>query len=186
MKKAILATALTSALMSSTAFAAPTDSTDLDVSATVQEECSIGEPTTVTFSEVEINEGAGADALQLQNGSQSDSQNIFVSCNYATSIAVSSANDGLLNSAGQSLADNDPDDFTNLINYRVQMTSTDGSYSNVDFRTRIGNGYVPSATADGAFHDNSELKVVIDADDTSKRPVAGTYTDTATISLGPI
>ncbi|WP_300379049.1 spore coat protein U domain-containing protein [Henriciella sp.] len=186
MKKLLITTAMTGALMAPAAFAAPTDSTDLEVSATVMEECSIGEPNAVTFSEVEINEGAGADALQLQNGSQADSQNIYVSCNYATSISVSSANDGLLNSAGQSLVDNDPDDFTNLINYRVQMTSTDGSYSNVDFRTRIGGGFVPSATADGAFHDNSQLRVVIDADDTSKRPVAGTYTDTATISLGPI
>lgn len=186
MKKIILATALSTALMSSAAFAANTDSTDLSVTATVMEECSIEDATAVVFSEVEINEGAGSNALLLQNGSQSDSQNIYVSCNFTTSIAATSTNDGLLNNDAGSAAvvANDPDDFTNKIEYRVLLNSTDSSFPNLDFRTRLEAS--DSVTAGGAFHNDAQLRVVIDRDDTSKRPVAGTYTDTAVISLGAI
>lgn len=186
MKNIFIATALTTALMSSAAFAANTDSTNVAVSATVLEECSIEDATAVTFSEVEINEGAGANALLLQNGSQSDSQNIFVSCNFTTSIAATSTNDGLLNQDpnSASVVANDPDDFTNKIEYRVLLNSTDSSFPNLDFRTRLEAS--DSVTAGGAFHNDAQLRIVIDRDDTSKRPVSGLYQDTAVVSLGAI
>lgn len=184
MKKFLIATAMSSTLMASTAFAAGTDTTSLDVTATVLPECSIEQPTAVTFAEVNINEGAGANALLLQNGSQASSQNVFVSCNYATEITITSANDGLLNSDGAALVATDPADFTNLINYRVLLNSTDSSFPNVDFRTRLEAS--ETATSTGAFHDDALLRIVIDRDDTQKRPVAGTYSDTATITLGVI
>jgi hypothetical protein len=40
--------------------------------------------------------------------------------------------------------------------------------------------------ADGAFHNNATLEVRIDRDDTAKRPVAGSYTDTTTLTIGVI
>lgn len=184
MKKLLIATAMSTAFAAAPAFADATDSTTLTVNANVLEECSIETPTAVTIAEVEINEGAGSEALELQNGSQSELQQIYVSCNYATTIAVT-AGAGLLNAAGATVADNDPDDFTNLIHYRVELESTDGSYSDIDYRTRTAS--TPrSATTSGAFHDQSKLRIRIDADDTAKRPVAGTYTDTATITIGTV
>lgn len=183
MKKLILAAA-TTALMSSAAFAADTDSADVLVTATVQDECSIATPSAVNFATVNINEGPGANALLLRNGSQTDSQNVWVSCNYTAKITAESDNDGLLNAAGADVAANDPDDFTNLIHYRVLLNSTDGSFPNLDFRTRLET--TDSVTAGGAFHDNAQLRIMIDRDDTQKRPVAGTYSDTATVTLGPV
>lgn len=189
MKKIIIATAASVAFFSSAASAAPTDTATLDISATVAPECSIEQPSAFAFASVNINQGAGANALLLKNGSQnadSGTQNIYVSCNYAATIeAQSTANNGLLNAGGASVAANDPNDFTNLIHYRIEMKSNDGSFSKVDYRTN-GNGSSPSVTPIGAFHDNANLRVYIDRDDTAKRPVAGQYVDTATITLGVI
>lgn len=185
MKKILSVAFVSAAFVATPAFAqSNTDSTDLTVTATVNQECSIADPAAVVFAKVNINEGAGANALLLKNGSQSDTQNIYVSCNYAAKITAKSDNDGLLNAAGASLAANDPDDFTNKIEYRVLLTSTDSSYPNLDYRTRLESE--ESVNAGGAFHDNSTLKVVIDRDDTAKRPVAGTYTDTTVLTLSPV
>ena len=185
MKKLLIAAVASTAFISSTAFAqSATDSTDLQVSGTVNQECSIEDPAAVTFAEVNINEGAGPNALLLQNGSQTDTQSIYVSCNYAAKISAESQNDGLLNAAGAALAANDPADFTNLIHYRVLLNSTDSSFPNLDFRTRLEAS--DSVNAAGAFHNDATLRVVIDRDDTQKRPVAGTYVDTATVTLGPV
>lgn len=180
MKKFLFAAA---ALIAAPAFAADTDTVDLTVTGTVQDECSVAEPTAVAFN-VNINEGAGANALLLKNGSQSNAQSVWVSCNYAAKLSATSQNGGLLNAAGETLAQNDPDDFTNKIHYRVQLTATDASFPNLDFRTRLEAS--DSVNAAGAFHNNATLKVVIDRDDTAKRPVAGTYTDTATLTVGPV
>lgn len=185
MKKLLIATVASTAFMSSAAFAqSNTDSADVVVNGTVQDECSIADPVAVNFPVVNINEGAGANALLLKNGSQASTQNIYVSCNYAAKVSASSANGGLLNAAGAALAANDPLDFTNVIEYRVKLTATDGSFPVLDFRT---NGVGPdSVNAAGAFHNNAALEVRIDRDDTAKRPVAGAYTDTTTLTVGPV
>jgi hypothetical protein len=190
MKKIIIA-ALASSVIASPAFAqSNTDSADLDVTATVNQECSIADPAAVTFAKVNINEGAGATALLLKNGSQHTTQNIYVSCNYGAKLTATSDNGGLLNtdgSAGISGADlvaNDSADFTNLIGYRVTLTSTDSSFPVLFLQTKVGSS--KSVNAGGAFHDNASLEVRIDRDDTSKRPVAGTYIDTTTLTLGPV
>ncbi len=189
MKKLALVAVAATAMISSPAFAGATDSATLDVSATVADECSIEAPAAFEFASVNINQGAGANALLLKNGSQnadSGTQNIYVSCNYAAQIAAkSTANNGLLNAAGASLAANDAADFTNLIHYRIELTSNDGSFSKLDYRTK-GTGTSPTVTPGGAFHDDANLKVYIDRDDTQKRPVAGAYVDTAVITLGAI
>jgi type 1 fimbria pilin len=184
-KKIIIVALASTAFMSSAAFAqSNTDSADLVVSGTVQQECSIADPAAVNFPVVNINEGAGATALLLRNGSQHTTQNIYVSCNYGATLSAESANGGLLNAAGASLAQNDSNDFTNLIHYRVKLTATDSSFPELDFRTRLEAS--DSQLAGGAFHNNATLEVRIDRDDTQKRPVAGAYTDTTTLTIGVI
>ena len=189
MKKIALVAVATTALVSSPAFAGATDTASLDISATVADECSIEAPAAFEFASVNINQGAGSNALLLKNGSQNSdggTQNIFVSCNYAAQIAAkSTANNGLFNAAGGTIAANDAADFTNKINYRIELTSNDGSFGKLDYRTN-GAGPSPTVTPNGAFHDDANLKVYIDRDDTGKRPVAGQYVDTAVITLGAV
>ena len=106
MKKFLFAAA---AVIATPAFAqSATDSQDLTVTANVQQECSIANPADVVFATVNINEGAGANALLLKNGSQATTQNVWVSCNYAARVAMTSTNGGLTNPAGASLVANDP------------------------------------------------------------------------------
>jgi hypothetical protein len=186
MNKILFAAVVSTAFISSSAFSqSSTDSVDLNINATVNQECSNADPSDVVFAEVNINEGAGANALLLKNGSQSNTQNVYVSCNYAAKLSAASANGGLFNSAGATLVANDPNDFTDLIEYRLELTSTDNSFSKLDFRTN-GHSQSNPVNAPGAFHNEAKLKVYIDRDDTAKRPVAGTYTDTATLTVGPV
>jgi hypothetical protein len=184
MKKLLIAAAASTALISTSAIAGPTDSQALNVTGTVQQECSLAAPAAVNFATVNINEGAGPDALLLKNGSQAQTQNIYVSCNYAAKVGASSQNGGLTNAAGAALAANDASDFTNVIHYRVKLDATDNSFPILDFRTRLEAG--DSVNAAGAFHDNAALEVRIDRDDTAKRPVAGSYSDVTVLSLGPV
>lgn len=184
MKKLLVAAITSTAFISTAAVAGPTDSQALNVSGTVQQECSLAAPTAVTFSTVNINEGAGATALLLKNGSQAQTQSIYVSCNYTAKVGASSQNGALVNAAGASVASNDSADFTNEIDYRVKLTATDGSFPVLDFRTAQEAG--DSVNAAGAFHNNATLEVRIDRDDVAKRPVAGTYTDVTVLSLGPV
>ena len=186
MKKILIAAAASTALMSTAAFGQATDSTSFEVTGTVVDTCLIEEAADVAFGTIELEDSnvPGADSLTLNNGSQEGStQNIWVSCNYAAKITASSLNDGMLNSAGASLVNNDPNDFTNKIHYRIELTHANAPF--LQLATNLG-GNSKSVTAAGAFHDDASLRVYIDADGTPKRPVAGAYTDTATLTVGPV
>ena len=188
MKKIAILAAGVAAVTSAPVFAQATDSTSFDVTATVVDTCLIEDASDVAFGDIELEDSnvPGPDSLTLDNGSQpGGTQDIWVSCNYAAKITASSLNDGLLNAAGQTLVDNDPDDFTNKIHYRVELTSPDGNFPFLRLSTNLG-GSSASVTADGAFHDQASMRVYIDADGTPKRPVAGSYTDTATVEVGPV
>ena len=190
MKKIALLAAGVAVVSASPAFAqsgGDTDSTSFDVTATVQDTCLIEDAGDVPFGDIELEDSnvPGPDSLTLNNGSQEGStQDIWVSCNYAAKITASSDNDGLFNSSGSSLVANDPDDFTDTIHYRIELTSPDGNFPFLRLSTNLG-GDSASVTAGGAFHDQASMRVYIDADGTSKRPVAGSYSDTATIEVGP-
>lgn len=189
MKKILIAAAASTALFSSAAFAqSATDSVDFVVGGTVNQECSIADPTDASFGAFEIEEAPGSIALKINNGSQTAStQNIWVSCNYAAEISGASANGGMTNSdaGAAALVANDSADFTDVIEYRVRLTSTDGSFPLFEMQTD-GPGSTGPVVAGGAFHNQATLKVYVDGDDNPKRPVAGTYSDTATLTVGPV
>lgn len=188
MKKIALLAAGVAVVSASPAFAQATDSTTFDVTATVVDTCLIEEASDVAFGNIELENSnvPGPDSLTLNNGSQQgNTEPLWVSCNYAAKITASSTNDGLFNASGAALVANDPNDFTDKINYRIELTSPAGNFPFLRHRTNAG-GNSTSVTALGAFHDEASMRVYIDADDTSKRPVAGSYTDTATIEVGPV
>lgn len=189
MKKILIAALASTAFVSSPAFAqSATDTVSFDVDATVNQQCHIQDPADVDFGVITLENSnvPGQDSLTLNNGSQTGSvQNIWVSCNYGAQLTASSANGGLFNSAGAGLVANDPTDFTDLIEYRIKLTSTDGSFDNFEFQTD-GAGSTGPVVADGAFHNQATLRVYIDADDNPLRPVAGDYADTATLTVGPV
>ena len=185
MKKIIVLAAVMATAAASPAFAQATDSQDLVVTATVPQECSIANPNDVTFASVNIDQAAGSGAL-LMTANSNNSQNVWTSCNYGASITVAGL--PLENASGAAVAANDSADFTNKLNYIVTLEppTSGGPFSKVTLNTRVGSS--ATTTPAGAFHENAKLGVTIPSDSANnpKRPVAGTYTSTTTITLGAV
>src|SRR3954468_2335651 len=148
MKKLGFAAAAATALMSSGAYAAATDSQNVTINANVPQECSIAAPATVNLT-VNINQDPGPDAL-LINGDSTDDQTFWMSCNYAANVKVDSTNHGLSN---PNPVGGDSGDFTNKINYFFDLHPNDGGthFNRVVMNTRYVFGN--SAMAPGAFHE---------------------------------
>jgi hypothetical protein len=182
MKKVLMVAGAT-ALFSTSAFAAPGDQVSVDVNASVQEECSIETPTTFQLGDLPINEDPGPDAL-LQTETIRAAQNVWMSCNYSTTIGVASANNTLLNSGTVT----DTDNFTNRRNYNVGFVRADGSnFAFGSWATFLGSQ--KSVLEPAEFHENAELFVRVphfEYQNNTKRPISGAYTDTLTITLGTI
>jgi hypothetical protein len=181
-----MAAALATVVSASPAFAASTDEKSFAINATVANECSVEQPGDVTI-DVKINQDPGQNAL-LINDQSTASEQVWMSCNYPTSIKLTSANIGLKTS---SPVGPDTGDFTDKINYVLQLIPEHGSgiwgIDTTKLNTYNGAASV-STTTTYAFHSHSTLQVdILPGDDNNaKRPVAGDYTDTATISLGAV
>jgi Spore Coat Protein U domain len=185
MKRILILAAMAS--VSTSAFAAPSDRQSVAVTATVATECSIGDPADVNFSSVIIDQNAGAGALLINStssgGTQNNNQDVWISCNYGAKTTISSANGGLLNPELNDGAD--ATDFTNLIEYRISLTpSTPNAFLTHHLIT--AQGTTSSRANSDAFHDNANLRVYIANIDNTRRPLAGTYSDVATLAVGPV
>ena len=174
--------AATLTMAAAPAFAESTDTESFTINATVAEECSIGEPSTIDL-DISINTDPGADALLINTVAQSDVQNIWMSCNYPAAISLSTVNRKLLTST----AVTDTDNFTNFINYGVRLWPSDGSaFAGFgSWKPRVQPQGAPKANT-SEFHDFAELSVRLEDMNVigAKRPVAGVYTDIVTITLG--
>jgi spore coat protein U-like protein len=185
MKKLVIAALAASTIFASPALAAPTDSTSFQVTATVPEECSIEQMSTLNFGAGSLNivTTPGPNALTLLNSSNNPSQTIWASCNTQAQVQLSSASDGLVSASN---AGNTNPEFTNQIEYRLRLQTTDGSVPNLLLITQQA-GTTVQANSVGAFHDQVVISADIANGDNNLLPLAGTdYTDTATISLTAI
>lgn len=184
MKKLFLATAAF-AVIATPAFAADSDSKDFRIRANVKPECSIADPENVNFGNLSINRAPGTDALTLTTEYNNNFQNVWASCNYAAGITLTTLNGGLTTDE----ANDGPDaaDFTDIIYYHASLRPSDGSaFSPVFLNTESTPGKTRTRTQTDAFHDEAILRIVIPAGVNTKRPLAGQYSDVATVSLGPV
>ncbi|MBC2778758.1 spore coat protein U domain-containing protein [Parasphingopyxis marina] len=186
MKKLLAIAAASTALISAPALAGDSASDTLDVTATVQPECSLDDPNNVNFGNISIDQASGPGALLINQQFHNNFQNIWASCNYGARMTISSQNGGLLNPE----PNDGPDagDFTNVIEYRASMTATSNSaFLTTHLFTHTGGPGVSGSRVNAdAFHDNASLRVYIFSGDNSLRPLAGTYTDVTTVSVGPV
>lgn len=183
MKKfAIAAAAAPLALIATGASAADTASEDLEIRATVLPECSLADLTPVDFGTLAINTASGPDALLLTGTRQDSGQQAWTSCNYAANITIE----------GQPMQNQDQDntgpdagDFTDELNYRITWRSDNGN----DFlqaNLRTVNGTTVTRVQNGAFHNNAIINTALATEDNPLRPLSGTYTAVATLTLGAI
>jgi spore coat protein U-like protein len=181
--KKLLAIAIAStAIVSVPAFAAESDSNSFDVTATVQPECSIEDPDSVNFGNIAINQDPGASALTINQEFHNSNQSLWVSCNYGAKMTISTQNGGLTNP----VLNDGPDagDFTNVIEYRASLSSAGNKFLTTHMFTNQGTVF--SRTNTDAFHEEANLRVYIYQGDNPLRPLAGTYSDVATVAVGPV
>ena len=85
MKKILSLAVASTALMAAPAYAVDgagdSDSQDFDITANVQQECSVEDPENVDFGTIAIDEAPGAGALLAISGRTTLRQNVWVSCN---------------------------------------------------------------------------------------------------------
>lgn len=184
MKKLVLA-AVAVAMTSTAAHAADSDSKNFRIRANVQDECSVEDPDNVNFGNLAIDRAPGSEALTLTTAFDNDFQDIWVSCNYAAEISLTTTNGGLVN---QDATNDGPDsaDFTDVIEYNLSLRPSDGTAFQPVFLVTAQGVNTRSTAQTAAFHDQATLRTTITQAFNPLRPLAGTYTDTATVSVGPV
>jgi len=184
MKKLTLALAASAlAFTASAASASDSDSKDLTVKARVADECSLEAPSNMNFGRLAIERAPGSDALLLTTAFDNEFQDVWVSCNYAAKITITSDNQGLVN---QDQVNDGPDseDFTDKLNYGLYLLPSDDDFLPVYLQTTTASTRFRDQT--DAFHDLGTIRAVIPQAWNPNRPLSGDYADTATISLSPI
>lgn len=186
MKKILLAAVAATSLMSAPAFAAPLDLKAFAITANVQAECSLEALSDVNFGQLAIETDPGAGALRI-TGNENSAQRAWASCNYPVTIRLRS----LLGGLRTAQLNDGPDsaDFTNRINYRLSLSPSNGSaFIGAELVTDNTGGINQTidAVQPDAFHDRAVVRVRVLRADNPLRPLAGTYADVATITLGAI
>ena len=185
MKKIVMASLATVAAMgASPVMAASSDTKDFDINARVTQECSMENPSNINLGSLSINRAPGSDALLLNEVAQSDVQNVWMSCNYDADISITTLNRALKTTSPVT----DTAQFTDTIHYGITLVpGTPGAFTGFgSFKPRV-QPLVKTIPQVAEFHDNAQLSVRLEAlNVNNKRPVAGAYTDTVTITLGTI
>jgi hypothetical protein len=186
--KTILMAASALGLFAAPAFAQNVQT--VDVTATVPGVCTIGDPATIALSSLGVNTTSGANALTLVNSGTyvaSATENFWVSCNDTNKMTITSANQGnLVRDGAAPTADEAAQGFTNKIAYHVGATNYRPGV-NWQFQPTLNEGsnnnYMNSTR--GAIHQEVGMFVRIGANlkNAGKRPLAGSYTDTVTITV---
>lgn len=183
MKKIVIGT-VAAAMFSTSAMAASTDTQDVIINATVAPECSMENPTDINLGNLSIDEDAGPGALLLDQVASSSTQSVWVSCNYVTTIVFESTNKALKTTTPVT----DTAQFTDTIYYGFEFSpTTPGAFNGSNSHKPRVQPNPRTFQQTKEFHDQAQISVTLEAlNVNNKRPVAGTYTDTMTITLGTI
>lgn len=187
MKNLLMAVSAMS-VIAAPAFAQTTQT--VDVTATVPGVCTIGDPATIALSSLGVNTTSGANALTLVNSGTyvaNQTQNFWVSCNDTNKMTITSQNQGnLVRTGAAPTAAEAAQGFTNQIAYHIGATNyrpgVDWQYQPT-LNEGSNNNYMNSTR--GAIHQEVGMQVRIGTNlkNAGKRPLAGSYTDTVTITV---
>ena len=172
-------------LAATPAFAADSDNESFDINANVAETCTMEGISDVDLGTLSINTTAGSNALFINNTSDEDTNQFWVSCNESNRMLID-ADLGVLKNTTRTLQAGDDAGFKDTINYSVyalnylnNSTSSPGHSS--------ANGSFGQNTTRGAIHRQVELRARVRANEnTDARPLAGEYQDTVTVTVTTI
>ncbi|MGZ8359652.1 MAG: hypothetical protein ACXWUX_03940 [Allosphingosinicella sp.] len=185
--KKILIGAVASTVLATTfaapAFAAPNDSVNFQVTASVAQECSLETPVTLAIGAIGIEEAPGANALLITTGGQSPIDGVWLSCNTPYRVSFSSLNGGLVSPSNAGNPSIGEDGFTDRMNYFLKMSTPRGEESRPTTGTP-GEFYSGDGVRQPLHEEVGVFAAVRPGDNVGARPLAGTdYADTATITL---
>lgn len=181
MKKILLAS-VASMLVATPAFAAPSDEDSFDVTASVAPTCVMENIADINLGDLPIVMEAGTNALLITGNVAEPSGSFWVSCNDTNSMTVASANNGRLTNQDRSF---DPaiDDasFSDSISYRMAVSNYLNGSSQPGF---IGSTTFNEGVSRGAIHRQLDITAsVLGVSNKNRRPLAGNYLDTVTVTV---
>ncbi|RJF93376.1 spore coat protein U domain-containing protein [Sphingomonas cavernae] len=183
MKNLIKLSAVAAMVIASPAFAAASDSDSFTVNANIATACVMENIQNVTLDPVNIDTNSGSGALLLASDTSNNSNKFWVSCNQNNQMTI--AGSPVLQGS-RALQSGDDATFTDKLNYRVTaenyyQTGTQPSFGSVAGAT------ANQGTTRGAIHRQVQMKAEVrQADNAGKRPLAGTYSGTVTVTVSAV
>lgn len=189
MKKMFYAASAVAMFAATPAFAQASDQENFDITASVPGTCTIGNPGAFDMSVLNpVTTAGAANTLTLASiGIVSKTQKLWISCNDTNKMTLSSLNDGRLVRQGAApTEDEEQQGFTNRIGYAVSPVNyIPGAAASVQPSLSNGAPFHQQKTR-GAIHQEVDMQVRVRATDganSTKRPLAGTYKDTVTVTV---
>ncbi len=180
MKKILAASAISMA-MATSAMAAPNDSDNVTINASVAKECSIEDITVLNLGALPIVQTPGADALLLTNGETRAEQLAWVSCNFTNSMTLGTPTPLTSASAAPLVGTEEPGSarFSNTINYRFRAQNYSTSPEANTF------GTATSTRSSAQIHKQIRFRAIVDGvNNVGIRPIAANdYTAVATVEI---
>lgn len=170
-------------MMSTPAFAAPSDSESFDINASIPETCTMEGINDINLGEISINTAAGSNALLintlLDTGTAGD---FWLSCNENNRMSFTQAN-GVLKNQTRSVGSGDDAGFKDTINYVVNAVN----YRNGFLQPGCISGLGCASATRGAVHRKVDMRASVSAiGQNGLRPLAGDYQDTVTVTVTTI
>lgn len=185
MKKIALLVAGVAAVSATPAFAqANTTSDSFVVNATVTPTCLMEDVQDITITPaLKINTTAGANALLFGNGStQTNSNLVYLSCNDNNQMTITTSGP-LVNSRGVT-AEEEAEGFSDEVDFRVAANNYGVGTGNNRLYYSTKSGTTRNNSPRHAMHRQISFAGWVDYDDNRNfRPIAGTYSATANVTV---
>ncbi len=179
MKKILMATAAL-AVISSPAFANPAEQS-FEINAQVPEACTMEGINDIELGTLSINTNAGSTALFINGPAANSTGSFWLSCNETNRMALVPAAGRLVNQ-DRSVEGGDDAGFKDTINYSVAALNYRNGILQPAFNSLTGPLF--QNLTRGAIHRQVNIGALVTAiENLDGRPLAGTYTDTVTVTV---
>lgn len=184
MKKFLLAATAAAMLSSTPAFAQASDTDDFDINANVAEACTMENIADIDLGTLSINTTAGSNALYINGPAANTTGTFWLSCNESNRMTLVPTA-GVLENTTRSVQPGDDAGFKDEINYSVAALNYRNGLLQPAYNSLLGPVF--QNLTRGAIHRQVNIGAAVTAlENLDGRPLAGTYTDTVTVTVTTI
>jgi spore coat protein U-like protein len=182
--KKLFAVAAMSAMLSTPAFAADSDSESFDINANVAETCTMEGISDIDLGTLSINTTAGNNALFLNGASADNAGEFWLSCNDTNRMTIVPTL-GKLKNTTRPLGAGDDAGFKDTINYTVAALNYRNGFLQPSYNSLLGP--LLQNQSRGAIHRKIDMGAAVTLlGNLDARPLAGVYKDTVTVTVTTI